>query len=35
VNPDELKPKKKRNIKQFPEVESKEPFVKTRKKLKK
>ncbi len=31
VNPEELKPKKKRNPKQFPEVKSEEPFVKTRK----
>ena len=31
VNPEELKPKKKRNPKQFPEIKSEEPFVKTRK----
>lgn len=35
INPEELKPKKKRNPKQFPEIKSEEPFVKTRKKLKK
>lgn len=34
INPEELKPKKKRNSKQFPEVKSEEPFVKTRKKKK-
>lgn len=34
INPEELKPKKKRNNKQFPEVKSEEPFVKTRKKKK-
>lgn len=34
VNPEELKPKKKRNNKQFPEVKSEEKFVKTRKKKK-
>ena len=34
INPEELKPKKKRNTKQFPEVKSEEPFVKTRKKIK-
>lgn len=34
VNPEELKPKKKRNPKQFPEVNSEETFVKTRKKKK-
>ena len=34
INPEELKPKRKRNNKQFPEVKSEEPFVKTRKKKK-
>ena len=34
INPEELKPKRKRNSKQFPEVKSEEPFVKTRKKKK-
>jgi len=34
INPEDLKPKKKRNNKQFPEVKSEEPFVKTRKKKK-
>lgn len=34
INPEELKPKKKRNPKQFPEVNSEETFVKTRKKKK-
>lgn len=34
VNPEELKPKKKKNNKQFPEVKSEEKFVKTRKKKK-
>jgi hypothetical protein len=34
INPEELKPKKKRNPKQFPEVKSEETFVKTRKKKK-
>ena len=32
VNPDDLKPKKKRNPKQFDGVQSDKPFVKTRKK---
>jgi hypothetical protein len=32
INPDELKPKKKRNPKQFDGVQSDKPFVKTRKK---
>ena len=35
INPEELKPKKKRNPKQFPEVKSEETFVKTRKKINK
>jgi hypothetical protein len=34
INPDELKPKKKRNSKQFDGVKTDEPFVKTRKKNK-
>ena len=34
INPEELKPKRKRNSKQFSEVKSEEPFVKTRKKKK-
>jgi hypothetical protein len=34
INPDELKPKKKRNPKQFDGVKTDEPFVKTRKKNK-
>jgi hypothetical protein len=34
INPDELKPKKKRNSKQFDGVKTNEPFVKTRKKNK-
>jgi len=34
INPEELTPKRKRNSKQFPEVKSEEPFVKTRKKKK-
>jgi hypothetical protein len=34
INPEELNPKRKRNSKQFPEVKSEEPFVKTRKKKK-
>ena len=34
INPEELKPKRIRNSKQFPEVKSEEPFVKTRKKKK-
>jgi hypothetical protein len=32
INPEELKPKRKRNLKQFSEVKSEEPFIKTRKK---
>jgi hypothetical protein len=32
INPEELKPKKKRNNKQFPEIKSDGTFVKTRKK---
>lgn len=32
INPEELQPKKKKNIKQFDGVKSNEPFVKTRKK---
>lgn len=32
INPEELKPKKKRNPKQFDGVQSDKPFVKTRKK---
>lgn len=32
VNPEELKPKRKRNTKQFPEIKSEGPFIKTRKK---
>ena len=32
INPDELKPKKKKNPKQFDGVQSEKPFVKTRKK---
>ena len=32
VNPEELKPKRKRNPKQFPEIKSEGPFIKTRKK---
>lgn len=32
INPDELKPKKKKNPKQFDGVQSDKPFVKTRKK---
>ena len=32
INPEELKPKRKRNLKQFPEVKSEESFIKTRKK---
>ena len=31
VNPEELKPKGKRNLKQFPEIKSEGPFIKTRK----
>jgi len=34
INPDELKPKKKRNSKQFDGIKTDEPFVKTRKKNK-
>jgi ABC-type lipoprotein release transport system permease subunit len=34
INPEELKPKKKRNAKQFDGVKSDEPFLKTRKKKK-
>lgn len=34
INPEELKPKKKRNTKQFDGVKSDEPFLKTRKKKK-
>jgi hypothetical protein len=34
INPEELKPKKKKNPKQFDGVKSQEPFVKTRKKTK-
>jgi hypothetical protein len=34
INPEELKPKKKRNLKQFDGVKSDEQFVKTRKKKK-
>jgi hypothetical protein len=34
INPEELKPKKKKNPKQFDGVKSQEPFVKTRKKVK-
>ena len=35
INPDELKPKKKKNPKQFDGAESDKPFVKTRKKTNK
>ena len=35
INPEELKPKKKRNPKQFSEIKSEERFVKTRKKINK